>query len=120
MSRIEAGLHVHHAQIQSQSPVSAASHPDSSGGRGTTGSLSLEAHFAQVNSVVAGSPADEAGLRAGDKVRRFGNVNWMNHERLSKVADTVQRNEGVGRPLLVWSSNANKLHYLANHFSQGF
>ena len=55
----------------------------------------IEAAFAKVNSVVAGSPADEAGLKAGDKLRSFGTVNWMNHEKLSKVAEVVQRNEGV-------------------------
>jgi len=44
---------------------------------------------------VAGSPAEDAGLRVGDRVRRFGDVNWINHDKLSKVAETVQRNEGV-------------------------
>jgi 26S proteasome non-ATPase regulatory subunit 9 len=61
-----------------------------------------EIPFAKVNSVVAHSPAEEAGLKAGDMIRRFGNVNWMNHEKLSKVAETVQRHEGVsGTPILV-------------------
>ena len=51
--------------------------------------------FARVNSVVPASPADQAGLKAGDAVRSFGTVNWINHERLTKVAETVQQNEGV-------------------------
>lgn len=51
--------------------------------------------FARVNSVVPASPADQAGLKAGDTIRSFGTVNWMNHERLTKVAELVQQNEGV-------------------------
>lgn len=58
-------------------------------------SSTLEAPFARVNRLVEGSPAEDAGLRVGDKIRRFGNVDWMNHEKLSKVAETVQSNEGV-------------------------
>lgn len=98
MSRIEAGLHAHHAEAQRASPLPA---PISSQ-RTTTGATSnaadtglVEAPFARVNSVVAGSPADDAGLRAGDRIRRFGSVDWINHEKLSKVAEIVQRNEGV-------------------------
>ncbi|SLM36820.1 gtp-binding nuclear protein gsp1 ran [Lasallia pustulata] len=97
MSRIEAGLHAHHAEAQRASPLPA---PISSQ-RTTTGATSnaadtglVEAPFARVNSVVAGSPADDAGLRAGDRIRRFGSVDWINHEKLSKVAEIVQRNEG--------------------------
>ena len=98
MSRIETGLHAHHASMKDL--VS-----DSTGGSSqfSTASVSsdhpqaslLEAPFAKVNSVVSGSPADEAGLKAGDAIRRFGNVNTFNHEKLGRVAETVQRNEGV-------------------------
>ncbi|KAL9628020.1 MAG: hypothetical protein Q9204_006167 [Flavoplaca sp. TL-2023a] len=91
MSRIEDGLHNHHAQARSLSTSQPASAPHAP----TTSASSLEAPFAKVNSVVAGSPAEAAGLKAGDKIRRFGDVDWINHEKLSKVAETVQRNEGV-------------------------
>ena len=67
----------------------------------------LETPFAKVNSVVPGSPADQAGLKAGDTIRSFGDVNWLNHERLSKVAEAVQQNEGVGRFLLYYGLLAN-------------
>lgn len=55
----------------------------------------IDTPFAKVNSVVPGSPADDAGLKAGDRIRKFGDVNWLNHEKLSKVAEIVQRNQGV-------------------------
>lgn len=53
----------------------------------------VEPPFARVNSVVPGSPAEQAGMHAGDKVTKFGWVNWINHERLGKVAQVVQQNE---------------------------
>lgn len=55
----------------------------------------LEETFAKVNSVVANSPADSAGLKAGDEVRNFGYVNKSNHDGLKKVAECVQGNQGV-------------------------
>jgi 26S proteasome non-ATPase regulatory subunit 9 len=59
----------------------------------------IEPPFAKVNSVVVGSPADQAGMQAEDKVTKFGTVNWTNHERLGKVAQVVQHNEN--RPITV-------------------
>lgn len=98
MSKIELGLHEHHASYQASNPS-----PDSSSSQGAMRSGSaatdqglIDTPFAKVNSVVPGSPADDAGLKAGDRIRRFGDVNWLNHEKLSKVAETVQRNQGVG------------------------
>ena len=98
MSRIEVGLHAHHAAAQSAASVSPPSSiPGSSTSQSSiaTDQGLIETPFAKVNSVMAGSPAADAGLKAGDGIRRFGNVNWINHEKLSKVAETVQRNEGV-------------------------
>lgn len=99
MSKIERGLHEHHASYQasnladvsnsvSQGPTRTA---DTATNPGLAG-----APFAKVNSVVPGSPADQAGLKAGDRIRKFGDVDWLNHDKLSKVAETVQRNQGVG------------------------
>ena len=103
MSRIEAGLHAHHASVQHDASLMHASNTAAGGSSSLTAASSsnvlpttvIEAPFAKVNSVVAGSPAEEAGLRAGDEIRRFGSVNWMNHEKLNKIAETVQHNEGV-------------------------
>ncbi|EDO02049.1 hypothetical protein SS1G_04525 [Sclerotinia sclerotiorum 1980 UF-70] len=54
----------------------------------------LDLPFAKVNSIAAGSPADDAGLKAGDKIRNFGYVNHANHDGLKRVAECVQGNEG--------------------------
>lgn len=55
----------------------------------------LDVPFAKVNSVAAGSPADDAGLKAGDTIRNFGYVNHANHDGLKRVGECVQGNEGV-------------------------
>lgn len=93
MSKIELGLHEHHAAYQASNPPPSSSTETASGSNADQGLVDIP--FAKVNSVVDGSPADQAGLKAGDRIRGFGNVNWINHEKLSKVAETVQRNQGV-------------------------
>lgn len=108
MSRIEAGLHAHHASAQHDASLLNAS---STGAGNPSASTVLpagiiETPFAKVNSVVGGSPAEYAGLRAGDEIRRFGSVNWTNHEKLSKIAETVQRSEGVSAYCACWSTRA--------------
>jgi 26S proteasome regulatory subunit N4 len=55
----------------------------------------LSQPFAKVNSVVSGSPAEVAGLQAGDLLRTFGYVDASNHDNLKKVGECVQSNEGV-------------------------
>jgi 26S proteasome non-ATPase regulatory subunit 9 len=53
--------------------------------------------FAKVNSVVSNSPADTAGLKAGDEIRNFGYVNYTNNDGLKRVGECVLGNEGVSR-----------------------
>jgi 26S proteasome non-ATPase regulatory subunit 9 len=94
MSHIEKGLHEHHARLAEQ----AQNNPDAANQAQTgfnAAPAAIEAPFAKVNSVVAGSPADSAGLRIGDTITKFGWVDWTNHERLSRVAEAVSQNEGV-------------------------
>lgn len=97
MSRIEVAMQAHWenaAAAPPPAPVQAAQ-PAAQAAETTQGSrVALEAPFAKVNSVVAASPAATAGLKAGDKITRFGNVDWMNHDKLTKVAQTVQQSEG--------------------------
>ncbi|KAL9122659.1 MAG: hypothetical protein Q9187_000781 [Circinaria calcarea] len=107
MSRIETGLHEHYAAAKASTLPSlpdSSSPPTSALGGPSATPNPLEPPFARVNSVVAGSPADDARLMAGDFVRQFGSVTWINHEKLSKVAETVQRNEGnehlISQPIL--------------------
>lgn len=92
MSRIEKGLHDHHARLAEQANNPAASQTQAALGAPPA---ALEAPFAKVSSVVAGSPAETAGLKAGDTITKFGWVDWTNHERLSRVAEAVSQNEGV-------------------------
>lgn len=111
MSRIEEGLHSHHAQARntaSTQPASASSNQSSStANQAAPESSTLEVPFAKINSIVAGSPAEDAGLKVGDKICGFGSVNWMNHEKLSKVAETVQRNEGREIVVKIQRSSSN-------------
>lgn len=102
MQLLEKGVHAHFANLQNapgagpttngtSEPPAVQSLPN----RTVASTSAPGAPFAKVNSVVSGSPADQAGLKAGDAIRSFGSVNWLNHERLAKVAETVQQNEGV-------------------------
>jgi len=93
MNRIEKGLHEHHARLQEQAQngTATSAHAFAS----SSGPTPIEAPFAKVNSVVAGSPADSAGLKAGDTITKFGWVDWTNHDKLARLAQVVSQNEGV-------------------------
>lgn len=93
MNRIEKGLHAYHAKIAASL---AASPPASIISSSSVAAAQLtEAPFAMVNTVALGSPADDAGLRPKDYIKRFGSANVLNHARLTKVAEVVQQSEGV-------------------------
>lgn len=103
MVQLENAVHEHFAAGKSaESLPSTSSNPPSAASTATSSSAApavqaagsaIEPPFARVNTVVPNSPADQAGMKAGDKVTRFGTVNWTNHERLSRVASVVQQNE---------------------------
>lgn len=101
MSRIEKGLHEVHASYASNKVAGKLMVSSSSYGQSVNEDNNyqnpndIEPTFARISEVSRGAPAETAGLKAEDRITRFGNINWMNHERLSKVAETVQRNEGV-------------------------
>ena len=101
MSRIETGLHTYHAQMQEnqRSSESRSAATSSTSSATPSSDVTVQAPFAKVNNVAPSSPAESAGLRAGDRVAMFGSANWMNHEKLSKVAQVVAQNEG--RQILV-------------------
>lgn len=97
MDRIEKALHEHHANIQKEDAEQLKAEPSST--PTVEPPQAPETPFAKVNTVEPGSPANEAGLKSGDLIRRFGNAIWSNHERLRKVGEAVQQN--LGRPILV-------------------
>ncbi|KAI0442470.1 hypothetical protein F4803DRAFT_519097 [Xylaria telfairii] len=95
MNAIEKHLHEHFASLQDIGDV--ASNPGPANQAMMMGDSipeTLEIPFAKVNSVVADSPAEVAGLKAGDEIRNFGYVNRSNHDGLKKVGECVQGNEG--------------------------
>ena len=102
MERIEKGLHEHHAQLQ----ASGAADKNETSATEDVESVSAvqrievpDTPFARVNSVEPGSPANEAGLKEGDKIWRFGTAIWSNHANLRLVGQQVQQN--TGRPIPV-------------------
>jgi 26S proteasome non-ATPase regulatory subunit 9 len=97
MSRIEVGLHAHHARLAQQAQDAASAAPASTAGSTST-PAALDAPFAKVNSVAPDSPAETAGLKVGDQIVKFGWVDWTNHDKLARVAEAVSQNEGVSCP----------------------
>ncbi|KAK6496623.1 putative 26S proteasome regulatory subunit [Arthrobotrys musiformis] len=102
MAEIEKTLHVHHAE---QTGISASvDSPSTSAPPPATAPQAtavIEAVFAVVDQVSPSSPADQAGVKVGDKVKRFGSVGALNHEKLAKVAAEVQQNENRAISVLV-------------------
>ncbi|EEQ91533.1 26S proteasome non-ATPase regulatory subunit Nas2 [Blastomyces dermatitidis ER-3] len=107
MARVEQGVHEGFARLRDQQnancpPTTTTSTPstwtsttsveDSATSSAQAGII--ETPFAKINNVADGSPAAQAGIKVGDRVRSVGHVNWMNHENLTKVAEVVRRNEG--------------------------
>jgi 26S proteasome non-ATPase regulatory subunit 9 len=99
MSVIEKHIHEHFARLAAEGPTEEEpitnGAPRSSNLPSRTVSPPLGPPFAKVNSVVPGSPAETAGLKAGDEIRNFGYVNISNHDNLRRVGECVQGNEGV-------------------------
>jgi 26S proteasome non-ATPase regulatory subunit 9 len=100
MDAIEKHIHEHFARQAESGPAEetltsgSQSTPELPSSR-TTSSQPLGPPFAKVNSVVTGSPAHSAGLKAGDEIRNFGYVNNTNHDGLKRVGECVQGNEEV-------------------------
>lgn len=98
MNRIEQEVHAHFAEAAAHENGDATAPAPAVPSTPASSSSESEIPFANVNSVIPGSPADSAGMEAGDHVVRFGTVNWMNHDKLAKVAEVVSQNEGVTIP----------------------
>ncbi|KAM3077687.1 putative 26S proteasome regulatory subunit [Clarireedia jacksonii] len=97
MSIIEKHLHEHFARLAENPPTDETANNEVQPDRIVPTfdePAPLDIPFARVNSVAAGSPADSAGLKAGDVIRNFGYVNHTNHDGLKRVGECVQGNEG--------------------------
>lgn len=103
MNTIEKYLHEHFASLKdTEDATSAATSAAAANPAAMLGDSipeTLDETFARVNSVAANSPAESAGLKAGDEIRNFGYVNKGNNDGLKKVAECVQGNPGVSRVL---------------------
>ncbi|KAF3907753.1 hypothetical protein AA313_de0209495 [Arthrobotrys entomopaga] len=103
MAEIEKSLHSYHAeQAGAPEPTgSEISATASSGPSALRPETIVEAVFAVVKSVAPSSPAEAAGLKAGDRIKRFGTIGALNHEKLARVATEVQQNENRAISVLV-------------------
>lgn len=97
MDRIEKGLHEHHASLKEAGDDASTNPTLQSSARAGAQNTSVTSGppFAKVNTIAPSSPAFTAGLKVGDKIKAFGDVNWRNHNNLRRVAEVVQANEGV-------------------------
>lgn len=96
MSKLEVAVNVQFAKgAAANAGNSSVARPEMQSAAEADSNAVIEPPFAKVNTVVPNSPAAQAGLRVGDRVTRFGSVNFTNHERLSKVAQVVQQSENV-------------------------
>jgi 26S proteasome non-ATPase regulatory subunit 9 len=130
MEVIEKAVHAHFEFLQANPlPDTDATKQATTNGEHSVGSSrprvpALATPFARVNSVVAGSPAEQAGLKEADLIRNFGYVNRGNHDELKRVAECVQGNEGVSFiinfPLLSLSSRLSQFFWCDESYVHDF
>jgi 26S proteasome regulatory subunit N4 len=97
MNKIEAELHSYfgnsesvNAKVTQEVPV-----------RVQVGLNDSPVAFAEITEVTQASPASIAGFVPRDRIVKFGNVNYTNHNQLNSLADFVRANEGNQIKVLV-------------------
>lgn len=102
MATIEKRLHEHFASLPEEPTTNGATATPANEGQGAVPEMPrdfvpprLDDPFAKVDSVEENSPGAAAGIKIGDEIRNFGYVNKENNDRLRRVAECVQGNEGV-------------------------
>ena len=93
MKKIDKGLEAHFAANAGAVPPTVS--PNGQPAAPPAELASSGNTFAKVSSVEPASPAQRAGLRPGDRIERFGDADWLNNEKLSRVARIVSQHEGV-------------------------
>ena len=107
MNKLEAAVQEQFAAMAAN-PQAAVQQSTTLTSRPATDSASeSDIPFATVDDVAPRGPAESAGLSVGDKIVRFGSVNWLNHDRLRKVGEVVTQNEGVSLDSFIWKSISN-------------
>ena len=56
--------------------------------------------FAWISDVIADSPADNAGLKVGDAIYKFGDVNHANHDSLKGIVNLVKAQ--LNQQIIIW------------------
>lgn len=99
MKEIEAGLHkLHSKSANSSSNSTSVTQMEVTDTPISLNSQSLR-HFAAINLVSRGSPAEECGLKIGDQIIEFGSVTHSNFTSLNAIAQVVQHSRN--RPVRV-------------------
>lgn len=101
---------VHEAFRLGDNPLKVEGSTTRASARQVTSAAADSIAFCYVASVVEGSPADAAGLRAEDRVVRFGSTTGTNHDRLQGLAREVQRAvpHGLAIPVTVSRREAGR------------
>lgn len=90
LNEIEKELHLHYQSASGESSL--ASDKNDKDSKTMEQTEKVVVPFAVVNKVAPMSPAQDAGLREGDKIVEFGHLHAGNHEKLTRLANVVQAN----------------------------